>query len=93
MPLLTKVWLFPVSEVSATNAFFILRHPAGQLNYTISRLFRDETAADGLRCQTNDLLVLRSIFVAEAEILHGVNQMIPTHRNSNELSAEFVRLE
>ena len=70
-----------------------MRHEVANSGYTISRPFRDETAADGLRCQTNDLLVLRSIFVAEVEILHGVNQMIPTHRNSNELSAEFVRLE
>ena len=87
------MWLFPLSEVSATNAFFILRHPAGQLNYTISRLFRGETAADGLRCQTNDLLVLRSIFVAEVEILHGINQILPNHRISNVFPAVLARLE
>ena len=48
MPLLTKVWLFPVSEVSATYAFFIQRFPAGRLNYTIFPEFRDETAVHWL---------------------------------------------
>ena len=48
MPLLTKVWWFSVSEVSATYAFFIPQFPAGRLNYTISAAFTDETAVNRL---------------------------------------------